>query len=77
MACDPSYYASLNSCVQDFVSGCCGITVTCATSVYVDAATFQQCNAALASITCAEIASVYATSTPPSACTSYASYNPY
>jgi hypothetical protein len=77
MACDTGYYTNLNSCVQDFVSGCCVGTVTCATPVYLDPSTFQQCNVALASMNCAQIASVYTTGTPPSACASYASYNPY
>ena len=73
MVCEPGYYASLNSCVQDFVYDCCGINATCGVSVTVDASTFQQCNAALASMTCTDVM----TGTPPSACASYASYSPY
>jgi hypothetical protein len=68
MACDPSYYASQSLCIQDFVSGCCVSTGTCAVSVYLNPSTFQQCEAALASMTCAEIVSVYTTGTVPSVC---------
>jgi hypothetical protein len=77
MACYPASYSAVSQCVQDFVNGCCGISGTCSLSVNVDAYAFQQCNTALAQLDCTGIMSVYMTQTPPSACTSYASYNPY
>jgi hypothetical protein len=74
LACYPGYYASLNSCVQDFVNGCCGSSGDCGLSVTVNASTFQQCSAALADMSCTEVTSLTTTGTPPSGCTSYNQY---
>jgi hypothetical protein len=75
LACDSASYSAVSQCVQDFVSSCCG--TTCGVSVTVDASTFQQCNAALANMSCTEVTSLTVDLTPPSGCTSYASYSPY
>ena len=77
LVCYPASYFAVSQCVQDFVSGCCGNAGTCGVTVYVDAATFQQCNAALASMTCTDVTSLAMTGIPPSVCASYSSYNPY
>ena len=77
LVCYPASYSAVSQCVQDFVNGCCGSNGTCSLSVNVDPYTFQQCNAALASMTCTDVTSLAMTGTPPSVCTSYASYNPY
>ena len=71
LACYPSSYTSVAQCVQDFVSGCCGSGGTCSLAVSVDANAFQQCNAALAKMSCTEVTSLATTLTAPSACTSY------
>jgi hypothetical protein len=74
LACYPTSYASVSQCLPDFVYGCCGISGTCSLSVIVDASTFQQCNAALANMSCTEVTSLSTTGTLPSGCPSY---NPY
>jgi hypothetical protein len=74
LACYPTSYASVSECLPDFVDGCCGISGVCGLSVTVDASTFQQCNAALANMSCTEVTSLTMTGTLPSGCTSY---NPY
>jgi hypothetical protein len=72
LACYPGSYTSSSLCVQDLVVDCCGNAGTCGASA--DAYSFQQCKATLLSLSCANLESMSANGTTPSACASYTSY---